>query len=54
MKNGILGDKMSKIKYIIFDDDSDMLLWQRENYFRVDPYCGLAENIIHIATIFLK
>ena len=40
--------------YIIFDDDSDMLLKQRENYFRVDNYCGLTPNLIYRATIFLN
>ena len=53
MNKGILGDKMSKTKYVIFDDDSDMLLWQRENFFWVDPYCGLTPNIIYKATRFL-
>jgi len=50
---GILGDKISKIKYVIFDDDSDMLLWQRANFFWVDPYCGLTPNIIYKARRFL-
>ena len=53
INKGILGDKMSKVKYVIFDDDSDMLLWQRENFFWIDPYCGLTPNIIYKATRFL-
>ena len=53
INKGILGDKMSKVKYVIFDDDSDMLLWQRENYFWIDAYCGLTKNIIYKATRFL-
>jgi hypothetical protein len=50
---GILNNKMSKVPYVIFDDDSDMLLWQRENFFWVDPYCGLTPNIIYKAKRFL-
>ena len=41
-------------KYIILDDDSDMLYWQRENYFRVDEYCGLTSNVVYRATQFLN
>ena len=39
-------DHFKRVNYVIFDDDSDMLLSQRENYFRVDGYCGLTNNII--------
>jgi len=41
----ILGDKMSKVRYAILDDDSDMLYWQRESYFMIDRYCGLTRNV---------
>lgn len=27
--------------YVIFDDDSDMLYWQRNNFIQTDPYVGL-------------
>jgi len=27
--------------YVIFDDDSDMLLWQQFNFIKVDGYIGL-------------
>jgi hypothetical protein len=40
--------------YVIFDDDSDMLLWQNENYFRVDPYVGLTPNVCYRAKRFLN
>ena len=37
-------------RYVIIDDDSDMLLNQQFNFFQCDKYCGLtptiAENII--------
>ena len=49
MNKGILGDKISKVKYVILDDDSDMLYWQRNNYLWVDGYIGLTPNIIYKA-----
>lgn len=30
--------------YVIIDDDSDMLLWQREHFFQTDNYSGLTPN----------
>ena len=50
----ILSVKMSKVKYVILDDDSDMLYWQRENYIWVDRYCGLTSEIAKKAKILLK
>ena len=32
-------------KYVILDDDSDMLYWQKDNFLHVDPYCGLTPNV---------
>ena len=43
------GQKMSEIKYVIFDDDSDMLYWQRNNFIWVDPYAGLTKNLAYKA-----
>ena len=40
--------------YVIFDDDSDMLLWQRENYFRIDGYIGLTLNVLYRAKLFFE
>lgn len=40
--------------YVILDDDSDMLYWQRHNYFQVDGYCGLTPGLIYRAKNFLK
>jgi hypothetical protein len=54
INKGILGQKMSKTKYIILDDDSDMLYWQRTNYFRIDPYVGLTNNVAYRAVRFLN
>jgi len=47
-------NKRDSLKYVIFDDDSDMLLWQKESYFQVDGYCGLTPNIIYRAERFLN
>jgi HAD domain in Swiss Army Knife RNA repair proteins len=33
--------------YAIIDDDSDMLLWQKDNFFQTDTYAGLTPNICH-------
>jgi hypothetical protein len=41
-------------RYVILDDDSDMLLNQRENFFWCDPYSGLTPNIAYKATHFLN
>ena len=44
---GILNVKLSKVKYVIYDDDGDMLWWQRKNFLQVDPYSGLTPSLIH-------
>lgn len=54
MNKDILNDKLSRVKYVIFDDDSDMLYWQRHYYLRVDSYCGLTPNLIHRAKQILS
>jgi hypothetical protein len=33
--------------YAIIDDDSDMLYWQRNNFFQTDTYSGLTPNICY-------
>lgn len=40
--------------YVIFDDDSDMLYWQRNNFFLIDGYCGITPNVIYRAKRFLS
>lgn len=49
-----LGNKMSRIKYVILDDDSDMLYWQKTNYFLVDGYSGLTSNLAYRVINFLN
>jgi hypothetical protein len=31
-------------RYVILDDDSDMLYWQKDNFIKTDAYCGLTPN----------
>ena len=33
--------------YVIIDDDSDMLLWQKDHFFQTDNYSGLTPNICY-------
>lgn len=40
--------------FVIFDDDSDMLFWHRENFFQTDSYSGLTPNIAYRAARFLN
>jgi hypothetical protein len=54
LNKNILGDKMSKTKYVILDDDSDMLYWQRNNYFLVDGYTGLTPNLAYRVIKYLN
>jgi hypothetical protein len=50
----ILGVKVEELRYIILDDDSDMLYWQRNKYMWVDPYCGITPNIVYKAKKILN
>ena len=49
----ILGSKMSKVNYVILDDDSDMLYWQREHFVQTDPYMGITPTVIFKAKSIL-
>jgi len=40
--------------YVIFDDDSDMLLWQQKHFFKTDGYVGLTRNLCYKAKYFLN
>ena len=50
----ILGDKVTSLRYVILDDDSDMLYWQRSNYFLVDAYTGLTPNLCYKVINYLN
>ncbi len=39
--------------YVILDDDSDMLLWQKDNYVSCDPYIGMTPRTVFKAKAIL-
>jgi len=41
-------------RYVILDDDGDMLRCQRNNFFLIDKYCGLTTNTVFKACNFLN
>ena len=47
-------NKKTISNYVIFDDDSDMLYWQRNNFFLVDGVVGLTRNVCYRALRFLN
>lgn len=34
-------------RYVIIDDDADMLLSQKDHFFQTDPYCGLSPTVCY-------
>ena len=40
--------------YVIFDDDSDMLYWQKDNFLLVDRYVGLTYHVAYKAIRILN
>ena len=42
------------VRYIILDDDSDMLLSQQHNFFKTDRACGLSLDLSYRAIRFLN
>lgn len=40
--------------YLILDDDSDMLYWQRNNFICVDPHCGITPKTVFIGKKILN
>lgn len=40
--------------YVILDDDSDMLLWQKNNYVNCDPYTGITYRTVARAKAILN
>lgn len=54
LKNTFDWDDLAYVRYVILDDDSDMLFQQRENFFRVDGYCGITPNLAYRVINFLN
>ncbi len=42
----IVGPYYDFKKYVILDDDSDMLLWQKDNYINCDHWVGMTEKTV--------
>ncbi len=40
--------------YLILDDDSDMLYWQRNNFICVDHYCGMTPKTVFVGKQILN
>ena len=40
--------------YVILDDDSDMLLWQKDNYVNCDPEIGMTDRTVARAVAILN
>lgn len=41
-------------KYVIIDDDGDMLLWQAQHFFQTDNYAGLTPTICYKIERFFR
>lgn len=41
-------------RYVILDDDSDMLYWQKDNFLLVDGYVGITPRIVYKAIRILN
>lgn len=55
MNKDLLGKGIGKYRsYVILDDDSDMLYWQREMFFRVDSWAGITPDIAHRVINYLN
>jgi hypothetical protein len=51
----LLGKPYHQYKsYVIIDDDSDMLYWQKDNFFHTDAYSGLTPNMAYQIINFFK
>lgn len=49
----LIGHHYDFKRYIILDDDSDMLLWQKDNYVNCDPNIGMTERTYYKALSIL-
>lgn len=49
---GVFGSNFTN--YVIIDDDSDMLLWQKDHFFQTDTWSGLTPNICYKIKRFLN
>lgn len=52
--NNYLGNLNAECRYVIIDDDSDMLLQQQHNFFQTDNYSGLTPNTCYRISLFFE
>jgi len=50
----LVGPYYDYFNFVIIDDDSDMLLSQKNNFFQTDTYSGLTPTICYKITRFFK
>lgn len=51
--DNLVGNYSDYKSYVILDDDSDMLYWQRNNFFCVDYTVGITEKTVYQVCRFL-
>jgi hypothetical protein len=54
IREWISNNKRLVKNYVIFDDDSDMLLNQAKHFFKCDNYTGITPNVLYRAGRFLR
>lgn len=52
--NELVGDYYNFTEYVILDDDSDMLYWQRNNFLLIDRFVGLTMGAVFQAKKILN
>ncbi|AGN30208.1 hypothetical protein VPFG_00208 [Vibrio phage nt-1] len=48
-----VGKRYEFSSYVILDDDTDMLFWQRNNYVNCDPAIGMTDRVVYKAKAIL-
>jgi hypothetical protein len=43
-----------RLRYVILDDDSDMLFQQKDNFISIDAYCGITPKVVNKAAFILN
>lgn len=54
MNSNLKHDERDSFQYVILDDDSDMLYWQRNHFLLCDRECGLSADIAYKAIRILQ
>lgn len=54
IQENVRWEDQDALQYVILDDDSDFLYWQRNHLLLCDRECGLSQDIAHKARRILK